>query len=448
MADISIEAKEIEPSDRQPATYYRSACEEIDTFLDATGRTSFRARTESGRQFLLSAPLAEILRNLDGTLGPQEVADALARGSGLRLTPKAVHDAIRQHLAPRGLVRLGAAEDENARTGDRKHRRFGGKFDFVFRLPLIGERLSEPVCSRLKFLLRMRTVPLCLLLILLGHLYFYSLPLKQRLLPSTASQITLIYALVLVTVVFHEFGHATACRYYNCHHGEIGFCLYLIFPAFYVDLSRAWALSGKRRAVIDVGGVYFHLLTVPFLCAIYALTHNRAVASTIYSVDTMALLAMNPLFKSDGYWLLVDLAGFPNLQTRSIAFLREVFNWPRNRQAPASLCSVTGWVRKTLLVLYATMLGSGMAIALPLLIRSFPARMRQVWIAAGVFHHSLSGDPARATIAFGSLLTQILFLIFVLQSVRMILSRFVRRPSYQSSASTAIRNGGALNEGS
>ena len=63
---------------------------------------------------------------------------------------------------------------------------------------------------------------------------------------------------IVVATAFHEIGHASACRYCGARPGEMGVGVYLIWPAFYCDVTEAYRLDRRGRLRTDLGGVYFN----------------------------------------------------------------------------------------------------------------------------------------------------------------------------------------------
>ena len=53
----------------------------------------------------------------------------------------------------------------------------------------------------------------------------------------------LTFGLMVVSASFHEFGHAAACRYSGGRPGGMGCGLYLVWPAFYTDVTDAYRLD-------------------------------------------------------------------------------------------------------------------------------------------------------------------------------------------------------------
>lgn len=137
------------------------------------------------------------------------------------------------------------------------------------------------------------------------------------------------YTLCFATLFVHELGHAAACLAGGVPPGPIGATIYLVFPAFYADVSAAWALSRARRVAVDIGGVYVQLLATAML-AVGALAIGSEVlqAGVLFSVGTL-LMTSNPVLKMDGYWLVSDALGVPNLGSQVGARLRDLVDRAR-----------------------------------------------------------------------------------------------------------------------
>lgn len=127
----------------------------------------------------------------------------------------------------------------------------------------------------------------------------------------------LLTGFLLFSVLLHELGHVAACHRFNCPHGPLGFGLYFSMPIFYVDVTQAWRLTRRQRAIVDVGGVYLQMLCVPLAMLLYWWSGNETYLIVILTIDMVVLYNFEPFFKLDGYWLLSDLVGVANLHTRT-----------------------------------------------------------------------------------------------------------------------------------
>jgi putative peptide zinc metalloprotease protein len=133
-----------------------------------------------------------------------------------------------------------------------------------------------------------------------------------------------------ISVIVHEFGHASASNYFGIKHGHIGIGLYLHMPVFYADVSEAWRLARMQRVVIDLAGIYFQLIfLIPFIILDW-ISPNTIFQYLIYSINISFLFDLNPFFKFDGYWVFSDLAGIPNLGKRTqetvVYFMRKLLS--------------------------------------------------------------------------------------------------------------------------
>ena len=100
----------------------------------------------------------------------------------------------------------------------------------------------------------------------------------QALLASPA-QLVVLYVLLTAGALFHELGHAAACRYGGATPGTVGFGVYLVFPAFYTDVTDSYRLGRAGRLRTDLGGLYFNVIGLLVLGAGYLLTGQGTLAA-------------------------------------------------------------------------------------------------------------------------------------------------------------------------
>ncbi|MFM7055661.1 MAG: biotin/lipoyl-binding protein [Planctomycetota bacterium] len=143
------------------------------------------------------------------------------------------------------------------------------------------------------------------------------LPGLARLL-APGNLILMTAALVLVRGL-HELGHAAVCRHFGGECRELGVQLTLLIPFPYCDVSDSWLWPErwKRMAVAGAGmAVEFFLAAVCALlwtCTHPGLLHDFCLnVMLLCSLNTL-LVNGNPLLRYDGYYLLSDFCGVPNL---------------------------------------------------------------------------------------------------------------------------------------
>lgn len=156
---------------------------------------------------------------------------------------------------------------------------------------------------------------LCILLGMEG--YFMATSLSVLNMPAIdLYTICGLFLFFILSSLFHELGHASACQFYNIQHGGIGFGLYLNFPVFYTDVSNTWTLPRKKRCIVNIAGVYFQILLLIPLLIIYFYTQNDILKYVIIMTNINFIITLNPFFKFDGYWLMTDLLGVANLRKK------------------------------------------------------------------------------------------------------------------------------------
>ncbi|MEO5333466.1 MAG: HlyD family efflux transporter periplasmic adaptor subunit, partial [Magnetococcus sp. YQC-5] len=178
------------------------------------------------------------------------------------------------------------------------------------------------------------------LLILLGVLGIY-LTLRQwdgfmHALPDAPSpmEAAVLVIALMITKAVHELGHAFAACHYGCRVPSLGVAFIVLWPVLYADTSDIWKLVSRRaRLVVGAAGVgaelglallatfAWHFLgSGPFRDAI-------AWLATVTWISTL-VINLNPLMRFDGYYLLSDITGIPNLGPRAFALaqwhLREI----------------------------------------------------------------------------------------------------------------------------
>jgi putative peptide zinc metalloprotease protein len=134
---------------------------------------------------------------------------------------------------------------------------------------------------------------------------------------------------VLGTIkVLHEFGHGLACRRFGGECRDLGFMLLIFTPCLYCDITDAWSFPRRRhRLITAAAGIYVEFIlaaTAVFVWAVSAPGFTSQVALQVVVVASVTTVVFNgnPLMRYDGYYMLSDLVGTPNLGQRSAAVLR------------------------------------------------------------------------------------------------------------------------------
>ncbi|MBV7314305.1 hypothetical protein [Shewanella sp. NIFS-20-20] len=262
--------------------------------------------------FVVSQPLKyliEALQQSPATL--EQLSDAFYILSGVKQQGLALHAIAKQHI-PKALW-LGEADPQE-------------KHPLMFNLGLLSPRQVLRLTNKLLWLFS----PMIVVGALLAFCLLHSVVLWQLLTDGVGAwqqtQPVALIAIILLCFLWHELGHASANRKFGGTPGRIGVGLYVIFPAFYADVTTSWQLTRMQRVVVDVSGLYFQAIALIFI-DLYQLYSHSATALNIAWLITFAMLyTLNPFFKFDGYWLLSDLSGITNLHQKMRQTVRDLIH--------------------------------------------------------------------------------------------------------------------------
>lgn len=128
----------------------------------------------------------------------------------------------------------------------------------------------------------------------------------------------------LLLRVIHELGHAMACKAMGGRCTEIGLMLVaLVLPLPYCDATSSWRFSETwRRVLVAASGVIFESFFAAIAAILWARSEPGALSSVCYNVMFVSgvatfLFNLNPLLRYDGYYILSDVTGIPNLAQRA-----------------------------------------------------------------------------------------------------------------------------------
>ena len=163
---------------------------------------------------------------------------------------------------------------------------------------------------------------------------------------------------VIVVKVFHELGHALACKHFGgrCH--EIGVILLAFVPCLYCDVSDVWRMPNKwHRIAVSAAGMAVELLIASLALIAWSYAEPGIFQLwclslvLICSVTTLFVNA-NPLLRYDGYYILSDLVEVPNLATRAQSLVgQRLTGWLQNQ--PPQQDPLLSPVRRRAVTLYA-----------------------------------------------------------------------------------------------
>ncbi len=272
---------------------------------------TFLARNASGQVVHLSRLLWLVLSGVDGSRTLGEIAARVSVEFGRTVSAGNVEYLLVNKLFPAGLV---AGEEGAAQTPA------GAPGTPILALRMRGTLIPQgpvQVIARLFGPLFSPPVVVVVLALLVaadvwllrsgGLLAAFRQVLSQPLL------LLIVLGLSVVSMVFHECGHAAACRYGGARPGRIGVGLYVLWPALFTNVTDSYRLGRIGRLRTDLGGVYFNAVFAVVLAGAYLETGYRPLAAAVLVVQVELAQQLLPSLRVDGYFILTDLVGVPDL---------------------------------------------------------------------------------------------------------------------------------------
>ncbi|HEU4946156.1 MAG TPA: MinD/ParA family protein [Kribbella sp.] len=385
---------------------------------------------------MLTKLLYLIVHYADGRTSTDLLADRVSRAYGQRLDPGDLVSLIDDKLAPAGVVGLWTGAPIGQRRADpllalsvrgvllpsTVVRVLGRVFAWLFHRPIVLGVLAAVVA--LDWVLIANFAMADVFAALVDPVGVFA-----------------VLGLLLAATLFHEFGHAAGCTYGGAKPGQIGVGLYLWIPAFYTNVTDAYRLNRAGRLRTDLGGVYFNAVFIVASASLYLWTGWAPLLAVVALSHLEIIQQLLPVVRFDGYYILGDLAGVPNLFGHVRPILGSLL--PRRRHDPrvAQLRTrtrvvVTAWV---LVTVPALIIGLGMVTwSAPGYLGDFWDRSEQLWTDARSL--AAAGELGAAALSALSLLA----ITVPVVGIGLVLGRSLLQFSRAQGARRAARRPGAV----
>jgi putative peptide zinc metalloprotease protein len=381
-------------------------------------------RRGDGQLVKLTPLLYELIDAIDGRRGLDELAAELGRRVGKQATADDVRFLIERKLRPLGLLRQPDGRQPEVKRANPLLRL---RPRVVVSKPELTRRLTAPFVWLFG---RLVVIPVLLAFAAVSSWLFLekglAAPLHQAI--YEPGLILVIWALVVLSMAFHEIGHAAACRYGGARPGVIGGGLYLIWPAFYTEVSDAYRLGRGGRLRVDLGGLYFSAIFALATAGLWLLVDADALLLVIAVQLLLMVRQLAPFIRADGYHIVADLVGVPDLFAHVKPILLGMLptRWGRSQHKvlkPWARAVVGGWVLITVPVLM-TVLG--------LIVLTFPRVAATAWDSMGLRWAETSaywsnGDVAGVAMAGISMALVALPVLSIVYLVTYLAQRIMRR---------------------
>lgn len=302
--------------------------------LDSAFSETKYLATFKDRHFVVSEPLAQFISIIKKS---ETFDDAASEWSALKGKEYSANDV----KAIYDVYLLPAISSSQEKKGP-----------FLWKTEIISKEVVDILQRRFRILFR--PVIMAVVLTVTAALEIWFLTQGQTISVGNVDilSFSVILASMLAASFFHEIGHASACCYFGEKAQSIGLGLYLNFPVFYTDVSGIWKLPRKKRMVVNFAGIYFQMIFLLPWFVFYFATGNGIAKFMIYMTNLNFVFTLNPFFKFDGYWIMSDLTGIPNLRDKSNWLVRSLKDKIMKKQNNNSFWSQIRPKERVLMIIY------------------------------------------------------------------------------------------------
>jgi putative peptide zinc metalloprotease protein len=292
---------------------------------------------ERGDRYMqVSKLLYDVAEQIDGRRTYDEIAAAVSEQIKRQVKPDDVR-LIVGNLILAGVVRKADGSVVKVTEGP------GGPSPLTLnmKMAMVHPRFIEPVTGILKVLYWPPVVLLVLAVAAVAEFWLYAIHGVGQGLHQAIYQPSLmvnILAAIVLAAAFHELGHAAALHYGGGRIKGMGAGLYLVYPAFYTDVTENYRLPRWSRVRTDLGGFYFNVIFALAVMALYLVVPWEFLLLVVVLINIEVIHQLLPFIRLDGYWVLADLTGIPDFFSQIKPFLRSILpSWvpfPETRKLP------------------------------------------------------------------------------------------------------------------
>lgn len=233
---------------------------------------------------------------------------------------------------------------------------------------------------------------------------------------SADTWLWLLVAWVVLKVI-HEMAHGITCRHFGGAVRETGIIFILMAPMAYVDVTSSSGFASRwQRIAVASAGMIAELFVASLCVFAWYWTDSKvaqqALANTVIMASlTTILFNANPLMRFDGYFILSDLVGVPNLYASGSKVLQAQLTWLfygqssndfRDDTRHRTFITVYGWLSSMWKILIsvsltigASVLFGGLGILLAM-VGCFMYFIKPIFKAAGTFARRWRSRPHTA----------------------------------------------------
>ncbi len=392
-------------------------------------------RRADGQVIQLPRLLYLLAASVDGDRDHEQLATVLSAEIGKIVQPDQVAFLLNERLRPVGIVADDPVPDQSGTGEGAGKRKMAVKSDPLLALKFRVGVVPERMVWRIAGLFGPMFWPPVILAALAAFVGLDVAIIAQgglgQIVPSAVALVyqpaltLLVIGLLLVSAAFHECGHVAACRYGGAKPGVMGFGLYLVWPALYSTVTDSYRLNRVGRLRTDLGGVYFNAVFITGMCAAYLDTGAPWLLVAIVALHIETATQFLPMIRLDGYYILSDLIGVPDLFSRMGPVLASIIpgrpTHPRVKELkPWARRTITLWVFVVVPYLLYWLIGFLLVI---------PKVLPVVWARLVELSRAVAAAAAHGQIAETTLgIVQIILLLIPWVGSLLMLGLMLRRP--------------------
>src|SRR3954454_9518175 len=326
--------------------------------------------------------LYAVLEAIDGERSAEQIARLVSATTDSELHADDITMLVNEKLRPPGLV-LG--RDGTHPPLERANPLLALRARFVVSKPEITRRITAPFAMLFN--------PVLVVVATVAFVLVSFWVLFEKGLASAAYDafrrpglLLAVFAITVVSAGFHEFGHAAALRRGGGTPGAMGAGLYLIYPAFYTDVTDSYRLGRAARIRTDLGGLYFNALVALAMFGLWVASRWDGLLLVIAAQILQMVRQLPPLVRFDGYHLLADVTGVPDLFHRIGPTLRSFL--PRRWRRPESR-ELKLWAR-LVVTIWTLLVVPLLVLTMALTVIALPRIIGTTWQGVGLQSQQLS----------------------------------------------------------
>ena len=395
--------------------------------MQETGFTERQWLLQRDGQFIqVTELLYRVAEHADGSRTLDEIAAGVTAATEWDVSADNVRHLIQTKLLPMGLI-APAGDAIPKRIAATRDNRNGSPLGLNARTSVLSPRVIDPITEVLQVFFAPPILALVLVIVAVAHgwLYFvHGVASGVRDALYAPGRLLGVVALLVLAGIIHEFGHAAALRYGGGRVRGMGVGIYLIYPAFYTDVTDSYRLGRWGRVRTDLGGFYFYLIFALATIGGYLITGWEFLLFVVVLINLDIVRQTLPFVRLDGYWALADLTGIPDPFSQMGPFLRSL---KPDQSGGNRLPNLKPWVKR-IFIAYIALTIPVLALLLYLFVKHAPRILGILLDALQTQMEEFSqawgaGDALRVTAA----LAQMLILALELLGIMYLLVNLARR---------------------